>query len=155
MKYEQVSLSQYPYQPIQDFAAASNYFLDRNTWTLFVADDEEPSLMLLNYLDQLEPKYPYYAVRVINLRDGRYLPQENPLIGARLVSNQGPRFIGQKKRGRLHERIIPRKPFGMIDYPIIHDHTGPTRYRNPWYWDLPFYRAWFVSKKLLEVARGY
>jgi hypothetical protein len=103
--------------------------------------------MLLKYLDKLEPKYPYYWVRRMNLQDGRYRAVWNPDLVARLVSNR-VRYVG-----RIHERVVPKEPHGIIDFPIIHNHKGSFGYRNYWYQELPFYRVWLGVKKMMEVVR--
>ena len=71
---------------IDDFSAARNSFLSSDKWVLFVDDDEEPTAMLLNYLGQLGPKFPYYWIRRINLHNGRYREAWNPDFAPRLVS---------------------------------------------------------------------
>ncbi len=132
---------------IGSFAEARNYFLSRYEWVLFIDDDEEACGMLLDYLDKLEPKYPYYWIRRLNLASGRYRALWNPEYSARLVSGK-VRFVGD-----VHERVIPRDPHGTIDFPIIHNHTGGFGYRNYWYQDLPVYRVWLGVKKAMEVIR--
>jgi hypothetical protein len=133
---------------IDDFAEARNSFLSRYDWVLFVDDDEEASDMLLSYLDQLIPSFPYYWIRRINLHDGRYRGAWNPDFAPRLVSNK-VRF-----EGRVHERIVPKDPHGIIDFPIIHNHIGRfDTYKNYWYQDLPLYRVWIAVKKAIEVIR--
>jgi hypothetical protein len=126
---------------IEDFAAARNSFLSRNEWVLFIDNDEEASGMLLNYLAKLEPKFPYYWIRRVNLHNG------NPDFAPRLVSNR-VKFIG-----RVHEKVVPRDPHGIIDFPIIHNHLGLFEYKNYWYQDLPLYRFWIGVKKAVEVMR--
>ena len=149
MKYRTVRLGKdYPGH-IDDFAGARNSFLN-NGWVLFLDDDEEVTDGFLRLLDSLNPEQtPYYWVRRINLYRGRYMPAWNPDWKAALVSNR-VRFYG-----RVHERVSPRKPHGVIDLPIIHNHNGADgNYRNMWYQALPFYRLWLASKKIVEVARG-
>jgi len=113
----------------------------------FIDNDEEASGMLLNYLDKLEPKYPYYWIRRLNLWNGRYRALWNPEYSARLVSNK-VKYVGD-----IHERIVPKDPHGIIDFPIIHNHIGPSSYRNYWYQNLPVYRVWLGVKKMMEVVR--
>jgi hypothetical protein len=132
---------------INDFAAARNYFLGKYDWVLFIDDDEEASDMLLDHVSKLEPTYPYYWIRRVNLHSGRYKALWNPDLQPRLVSNK-IRFVG-----RVHERVIPRDPHGIIDFPIIHNHVGPSTYKNYWYQDHPIYRIWMGVKKAVEVAR--
>lgn len=115
---------------------------------LFIDNDEEASGMLLNYLTQLEPKFPHYWIRRINLANGRYREAWNPDFAPRLVSNK-VKFVG-----RVHEKVVPKEPHGIIDFPIIHNHSGPFTYRNFWYQDLPIYRAWIALKKAIEVIRN-
>jgi hypothetical protein len=103
--------------------------------------------MLLNYLSRLEPDYPYYWIRRINLHNGRYREAWNPDFAPRLVSNR-VKFVG-----RVHEKIAPKDPHGIIDFPIIHNHLGTTTYKNYWYQDHPLYRVWLGFKKALEVVR--
>ena len=147
MEYRIVNLgTDYP-GGIEDFAEARNSFL-HDGWVLFIDHDEEAPQQLLRVLDQLDPKEPYYWVRRVNLLNGRYVPGWNPDFKPALVSSR-VRFFG-----RVHERVKPKNPHGLIDIPIIHNHNGPQAYRNYWYQDLPFYRLWLASKKVMEVARG-
>lgn len=132
---------------IDDFAAARNYFLSRHEWILFIDDDEEASDMLLNYINRLEPGHPYYWIRRLNLHNGKYREAWNPDFAPRLVSNR------VAFEGRVHERVVPRDPHGIIDFPIIHDHKGSFGYKNYWYQDLPVYRIWLGIKKGIEVIR--
>ena len=44
--------------------------------------------MLSNYLSRLEPKFPYYWIRRVNLYNGRYRSAWNPDLVPRLVSNR-------------------------------------------------------------------
>jgi len=132
---------------IDDFAVARNSFLSKYDWVLFIDNDEEASEMLLNYLNQLEPNFPYYWIRRINLHNGRYREAWNPDFAPRLVSNR------VKFQGRVHERITPKDPHGIIDFPIMHNHVGQTTYKNYWYQDHPLYRVWLGIKKAVEVVR--
>jgi hypothetical protein len=138
--------SDYPGK-IDDFAKARNSFLSENQWVLFIDDDEEASQMLLRSISQMEPKFPYYWIRRVNLHNGRYREAWNPDFAPRLVSNR-VKFVG-----RVHEKITPRNPHGIIDLPIIHNHLGPSTYKNYWYQDLPLYRVWTGVKKAIEVVR--
>ena len=113
---------------------------------LFIDNDEEPSGMLLDYLNSLEPKFPYYWIRRINLYNGRYRAAWNPDLAPRLVSDR-VRFSG-----RVHERVVPKDPHGKIDFPIVHNHIGGLRYKNFWYEPLPIYRVWLGIKKAIEVV---
>jgi hypothetical protein len=103
--------------------------------------------MLLDYLDRLQPRYPYYWIRRLNLWNGKYRAAWNPEYVARLVSNQ-VRFVG-----RVHETVVPKHPHGVIDFPLIHNHIGPSGYKNYWYQNLPVYRFWLGVKKAVEVMR--
>jgi hypothetical protein len=132
---------------IDDFSAARNHFLERYEWVLFLDDDEEASDMLLDHLNKLEPRFPYYWIRRINLFNGKYRAIWNPELATRLVSNK-VRYVG-----RVHERIIPKDPHGVIDYPIIHNHIGPSTYKNYWYQNHPIYRVSLGVRKILEVVR--
>jgi len=114
---------------------------------LFIDDDEEATGMLLNYLKQLNPRFPYYWIRRVNLHNGRYREAWNPDFAPRLVSDR------VKFAGRVHERIVPKDPHGIIDLPIIHNHLGSFNYKNYWYQDLPGYRVWLGVKKAMEVIR--
>ena len=147
-QYETISLGKDYHGKIDDFSVARNYFLSKYEWVLFIDDDEEPCELLLNHLDQLDPKFPYYWIRRINLHNGRYRSAWNPDLVPRLVSNK-VRF-----EGRVHERIRPKDPHGIIDFPIIHNHIGGFgTYSNYWYQDLPLYRVWIGVKKAVEVIR--
>lgn len=119
----------------------------QHEWVLFVDDDEEACDMLLDYLNQVDPKFPYYWIRRINLANGRYRALWNPEYSPRLVSNR-VKFVGD-----VHERVVPKEPHGIIDFPIIHNHRGGFAYRNYWYQDLPMYRLWLGVKKAIEVVR--
>jgi hypothetical protein len=132
---------------IEDFSAARNKFLAEHDWVLFIDDDEEASQMLLSHLNNLSPKFPYYWVRRVNLHNGRYREAWNPDFAPRLISNK-VKFVG-----RVHERIIPKDPHGIIDFPILHNHVGPSTYKNYWYQDHPVYRVWMGFKKAMEVVR--
>ncbi len=101
--------------------------------------------MLSNYLNRLEPKFPYYWIRRINLYNGRYRAAWNPDLVPRLVSNE-VKFVG-----RVHEKVVPKDPHGKIDFPIIHNHVGGISYKNFWYEPLPVYRLWLGVKKAIEV----
>src|SRR5438093_560672 len=96
--------------------------------------------MLLDYLSQIDPKYPYYWIRRINLANGRYRALWNPEYAPRLVSNR-VKFVGD-----VHEKVIPKDPHGIIDFPIIYNHRGTLAYRNRWYQDIPFCCAETLSR---------
>lgn len=147
MKYRIVSLGKDFPGKITSFAEARNHFLSRYEWVLFLDDDEEASNMLLRHLDGLEPRHPYYWIRRLNLADGKYRALWNPEYSARLVSNK-VKYVGE-----VHERIVPKDPHGIIDFPIIHNHLGPSIYQNYWYQNLPVYRVWLGVKKMMEVVR--
>jgi len=148
VRYKIVSLgTEYPGK-VDDFAHARNLFLSKYEWVLFIDDDEEASHMLLNYLDGLEPSFPYYWIRRINLYAGRYREAWNPDFAPRLVSSR-VKFVG-----RVHEKVTPKDPHGIIDFPILHNHVGPFTYKNLWYQDTPAYRIWIGFKKAIEVVRN-
>jgi hypothetical protein len=147
MQYKTISLGKDYAGKIDNFAEARNYFLSKYDWVLFLDDDEEASGMLLEYLSKLEPRFPYYWIRRINLHNGRYRSIWNPELATRLVSNK-VRYVG-----RVHERVVPQDPHGVIDFPIIHNHLGPSTYKNYWFQDLPVYRFWLGAKKAIEVVR--
>jgi len=110
---------------ITDFADARNSFVKDlldDEYLLFVDSDEEAPKMLLDYIGRLKPQFPYYWVRRIELVNNKYVPVFNPNYNGRLCSNR-VRFIG-----KVHEMIIPREPHGVIDIPIIHNHTGQASY---------------------------
>jgi hypothetical protein len=110
---------------ISDFADARNSFikdLPNGEYVLFVDSDEEAPKMLLDYIGSLTPQFPYYWVRRIELVNNKYVPVFNPNYNGKLCSNK-IRFIG-----RVHEMITPREPHGVIDIPIIHNHSGPASY---------------------------
>ena len=146
-QYQVVRLGRDYSGKIDDFSEARNHFLEKYDWVLFLDDDEEASDMLLDYLRKLEPTFPYYWIRRINLYNGKYRAIWNPELATRLVSNK-VRYVG-----RVHERVTPKDPHGLIDYPIIHNHVGPFPYRNYWYQDHPLYRILIGVRKVLEVVR--
>lgn len=147
MKYRIVRLGRDYSGKIENFAEARNSFLSPDHYVLFLDDDEEASDMLLEHITKVEARYPYYWIRRINLWNGRYRAIWNPEYAPRLVSYK-VRFVG-----RVHETIVPKKPHGMIDFPIIHNHIGPSHYRNYWYQNHAFYRLWLGTKKVMEVLR--
>ena len=135
---------------ITDWSIARNSFLEQlgdGEWILFKAEDEEHPVGLVKYLAQLKPEYPYYAIRRINLVHGKYREWANPDLQPFLVSNR------VRYTGRVHEHIVPRKPYGIIDYPIIHDQNGPRPYDSGWK-ATPIYRPIHAFKKSLDVMRG-
>jgi hypothetical protein len=110
---------------ISDFADARNSFikdLPNGEYVLFVDSDEEAPKMLLDHISSLKPQFPYYWVRRIELVNNKYVPVFNPNYNGKLCSNK-IRFIG-----RVHEMITPREPHGVIDIPIIHNHSGLASY---------------------------
>lgn len=149
MDFETVDLGRdYPGR-IDDFAKARNYFLERYDWVLFLAEDEEASKMLLDYIRRLNPHYPYYWIRRLNLMRGRYVPAWNPEYSPQLVSSK------VKFYGRVHEHVKPRKPHGTIDFPIIHNQPNTdASYRNYWYQNTAWYQWYLGAKKVVEVVRG-
>ena len=136
--------------PITSFADARNSFLKqlyKDEYVLFLSEDEEASLMLLKHLDKLEPSYPYYWIRRINLVHGRYVAWANPDFEPQLVSSK-VRFVG-----RLHEHVEPRKPHGTIDFPIIHNQNGQRSYDSGWK-STSAYRPVLAAKRFLDVMKG-
>ena len=103
--------------------------------------------MLLEHIQGLSPEEPYYWIRRINLLHGKYVTEWNPEYSPQLVSNR-IHFVGA-----LHEHVEPRKPHGIIDYPIIHDHRNSWNYDSGWKAG-PAYRPFIIAKKLVEVIRG-
>lgn len=88
------------------------------------------------------------ATLTINLVDGKYQPAANPNFAPDLVSNR-VRFYGT-----VHEHPVPRKPWGRIDFPIIHNHIGGYRYTNPPSMTGWLYRQKHIAKLVLDVMRG-
>lgn len=128
MNFRIVNLGDYPMK-ITSFADARNSILDTlsdDEYVLWKSDDEELTQMLLDYLKVLKPQYPYYAIRRIFLMNGKYKARQNPDFSPHLVSNR-VRYIGN-----IHETIVPRKPYGIIDFPIIHNHTDHWNYSSGW-----------------------
>ena len=119
-------------QKIDDFSKVRNRFIETlndEEYILFVDSDEEaPKLLLEMCRKLLYTGIPYYKVRRVNLRDWKWLALGNPDFCDRLVSNQ-VRFFG-----KLHEGVRPRRPFGVIHTPILHNHVGPARYGLPVYY---------------------
>jgi len=150
LKYRIVDLGRdYPGR-ITDWSMARNSFLEQlgdGEWILFKAEDEEHSIGLVKYLAQLKPEYPYYAIRRINLVHGKYQEWANPDFQPMLVSNR-VRYMG-----RIHEHLVPHKPYGIIDYPIIHDQNGVRPYDSGWKATVA-YRPIHAFKKSLDVMRG-
>lgn len=150
MKYRVIDLARdYPSR-ITDWAKARNSFLDQlgpQDWILWKAEDEELTFSLTQYLSQLKPEYPYYAIRRINLIHGKYQEWANPDLSPQLVSNR-VRYVG-----RVHEHPVPRKPYGVIDYPIIHNQNGIRPYDSGWK-ATTAYRPFHAFKKGLDVIRG-
>ena len=135
---------------IHDFGKIRNMFieqLEENEWILWKSDDEEIPLGLIKIIETLNPTFPYYAIRRINLINGKYSSWGNPELYPGLVSNK-VRYVG-----RLHEHINPRKPYGVIDYPIIHSVNGPRKYSSGWK-ETKLYRPVMAIKKSIEIMRG-
>ncbi len=104
--------------------------------------------MLLRHLQTLRPTYPYYAIRRINLLNGRYKPDWNPDFHPALVSNK-VRFVG-----KLHEHVEPHRPYSVIDYPIVHNHVTTNKSYSSGWKDTAAYRPVMILKKLREISRG-
>lgn len=122
------TLKEYPNQPIKDFAEARNWFLrqlDKDEYVFFLSDHEEAPIMLLKYIAGLKPEYPYYAIRLIRLVNNRLEVLYDPIYQPNLCSNR-MKFVG-----KLHEGPVPRRPYGTIDIPMIHNSDGHHSYREP------------------------
>jgi hypothetical protein len=139
MKFTIHNLREYPFQPITDFSKARNWFVENipdNEYVLFTSDHEEIPNMLLDYIDRLEPKYPYYNIRLIYLINGRQVPLHDPTWRANLVSNK-MRFVG-----KIHESPRPRWKGGLIDIPMIHNGNGLHSYDT---WEPKWYSTRYFS----------
>lgn len=123
----------YPYQPITDFAKARNWFVNQlkdGEYVLFVSDHEEVPKVFLDYLSKLEPKYPYYNVRVMEFVNGKLVPGSDPGYRTNLISNRA-RFVGA-----IHEHAVPKFAGGTVDYPMLHSSDGSHSYSSwqpKWY----------------------
>lgn len=148
MIYQVVDLGRDFKGRISDFAEARNSFLRMlpdNHYVLYKDSDVEAPQMLLDYISLLDPKFPWYDVRQVNLIDDRYQPLQNPFYTGVLVSNTC------RWKGKVHEKVYPRDPHGRIDIPLIHNHKGPTLYNGG---SPP--RVLLAAKKLWEITRhGY
>jgi len=159
MNFRIISLGRdYPGK-ITDFAEARNSFLEQlpdDEWILFLDDDVEAPLMLLNRLHRFQPpaNARYYSIRTINLTDDRYNPAHNPFFWRCLVSNKARYF------GKVHERI-KGQPDGLFDIPVIHNHnTGPTYSHDNPFWtrnmNNKLWNLWLSGKKVKDVlTRGH
>ena len=148
MKYQIIDLGKHYPGKIHDFSEARNLFLEKlkdGEWILYKDSDVEASQMLLEYLDKLVPEYPWYDIRQFNYINGKYQPLQNPFYTGVLASNR------VRWRGRVHEKLYPRNPHGVIELPLIHNHKGPSLYENS---SPP--RPLMIAKKLWEIGRyGY
>ena len=117
---------------IEDFSKVRNSFIETlndEEYILFVDSDEEAPKLLLELCNKIiYTGIPYFRVRRVNLVDWKWYALGNPDYNDRLVSNK-VRF-----HGRVHEAVRPRRPFGVIDAPIIHNHIGLTRLPLPAYY---------------------
>jgi hypothetical protein len=136
---------------ITSFADTRNTILDTlkdGEYVLWKSADEEHSKMLIDYLDILTPKFPYYAIRRINFLNGKYWELANPDYSPHLISNR------VRYEGAIHEQVKPRKPYGRIDYPIIHNHPLTWKYRGGWKHEGAYLRPVLAIKKAYEVIKG-
>jgi hypothetical protein len=117
---------------IDDFSKVRNNFLETlndEEYILFLDSDEEAPKLLLELCKRVVyTGIPYFRVRRVNLHDWKWYAGGNPDYNDRLVSNK-VRF-----HGKVHESVRPRRPFGVIDTPIIHNHLGPKRFTSPPYY---------------------
>lgn len=157
MNFQIVSLGRdYPGK-ITDFAEARNSFLKDlpdDQWILFLDDDAEAPLMLLDKLKRFQPPKDarYYSIRTLNLTNGAYNPEHNPFFWRVLVSNK------VRYSGRLHERV-KGEPTGLIDIPIIHNHQTQN-YQGESFWSrnksYPLWNLWLGGKKVKDIlTRGH
>lgn len=159
MNYHLADLKDYPYQPIKDFAEARNWFikdLRDNEYVLFTSDHEEIPQMLHDYISRLEPKYPFYKVRLIRLIDGKLEQMFDPTYQPNLCSNR-MRFVGWPER--------PNCQGGIIDIPMLHNksatkiHSYPSDHLPLWYrkkYLHLYYRLFSVFRQITwdEIHRG-
>ncbi len=144
LKYRMVNLQDLPIK-ITNFAETRNRILeqlDDDEYVLWTSEDEEPSQMLLAHLNHARAIYPYYAVRRINLVNGRFYESANPEYSPHLVSNR------VRYKGAIHETVMPRKPMGRIDYPIIHNHSLDWKYSSGW-------KQTRAYRPVLALKKGY
>ena len=149
MNYRIVNLRDLPYK-ILSFAEERNKVLDSledQEYVLWKSEDEELTSMLLQYIERLPPQQPYYAIRRINLYDGKYKEAANPDYSPHLVSNR------VRYSGAVHEQVQPRNPHGRIDFPIIHNHVGMWKYRSGWK-QTRAYLPFLALKRGYQVARN-
>ena len=149
MKYQIVDLEQAYPASIRDFGSVRNSFiekLDDDEYILWKSRDEEMPEMLLEYLRRLKPQYPYYDILRVNLVDDRWVEWANPRYSGSLVSNR------VRYEGRLHEQIVPSKPYGRIDIPIIHNQHGSRPYNSGWK-ETSAYHPVLAFKKFLDVLK--
>ncbi len=150
MRFQIVDLERDWWGKIEDFSIVRNRFLDTlndEDYILWKSRDEELSETLLEYIRGLEPEYPYYWIRRFNLEDGCYAEWANPEYSPHLVSKR------VRYHGRVHEHVKPKNPHGVIDIPIVHNHTGPRPYDGGWK-ATSAYRPILAFKKSLDVMRG-
>ena len=152
MKYRVINL-EYDYRGvIFDFSLARNSFLETlpdDEYILWYSKDEEITIHLLQYLKNFLGTLPYYAIRRINLSiEGEYLEWANPEYSPHLVSNK-VRYVG-----KIHEHLEPRKPYGIIGYPIIHYTGYGSKSYNAGWKTTPLYRPVLALKKSLEIMKG-
>jgi len=150
LNYRIVDIGKLPIK-ITNFADTRNSILDTledGEYVLWKSEDEELSKMLTDYLDLLIPAYPYYAIRRINLLNGKYWEAGNPDYSPHLVSNKVRYY------GAIHEQVRPRKPYAKIDFPIIHNHPLTWKYRSGWKHEGAYLRPVLAVKKAYQIIKG-
>ena len=135
---------------IDDFSKVRNSFIETlndEEYVLFIDSDEEAPKILLDMCRRIPyTGIPYFRVRRVNLRDWKWYASGNPGYNDRFVSNK-VRFYG-----KVHESVRPRRPYAVIDAPIIHNHVGQWRYSMPPYYFhgirldvVPFAFRWYAA----------
>ncbi len=145
---------------IDDFSMVRNSFIEAlndEEYILFIDSDEEAPKLLLELCERIPyTGIPYFRVRRVNLLDWKWYAGGNPGHMDRLISNK-VRF-----QGKVHETVRPRRPFAVIDTPIIHNHVGPWRYSIPPYYFhgvrldiVPFaFRSYAAFNHFVAMIRG-
>ena len=149
MRFEIVDLEQAWWGKIEDFSVVRNCFIEKlpdDEYILWKSRDEEMPESLLDYIRRLKPQYPYYDILRVNLVNNHWVEWANPRYSGSLVSNR------VRYKGRLHERLVPSKPYGRIDIPIIHNQHGPRSYNSGWK-QTKAYRPVLAFKKFVDVLK--
>ena len=150
MRFQIVDLEQAWWGKIEDFSVVRNRFIEKlpdDEYILWKSADEEMPESLLEYIRRLKPAYPYYDILRINLVNDQWVEWANPRYSGSLVSNR------VRYKGRLHEQLVPSKPYGKIDIPIIHNQHGPRPYNSCWK-QTRAYRPVLAYKKFMDVMIG-